>query len=99
MWKLLYDLGIILPIPIRLYCDNISATYMSANPIHHDHNKHIPVDYHSVRERVAGADLIVCYIPPSLQIADIFTKGLSSKQFLFLKSNLSGDPPVQIEGA
>jgi len=56
---------------------------MTANPIHHDRNKHIDVDYHFFREWVAAGDLVVRYIPFSLQIADIFIKGLSSKQFLF----------------
>jgi len=37
----------------------ISAPYMFANPIHHDRSKHIAVDYHFVRERVAAGDLVV----------------------------------------
>ena len=72
---------------------------MFANPIHHDCSKHIAVDYHFVGEQVAVGDLVVRYIPTSLQIANIFAKGLSSKQFLFLKSNLSVRSPNQIEGA
>jgi len=47
------------------------------------------VDYHFVRERVATSDLVVRYIPTGSQIVDIFTKGLSAKQFLFLKSNIA----------
>lgn len=58
----------------------------------HDRSKHITVDYHFVRERVSHGDLVIRYVPMKLQLADIFTKGLPSQQFLFLKSNLSIKP-------
>jgi hypothetical protein len=31
-----------------VYCDNISAVYMSANPVQHQRTKHIEIDLHSV---------------------------------------------------
>ena len=70
---------------------------MSTNPIYRDHNKDIVVDYHFVREWVAAGNLVVQYIT-SLQIADIFTKGLSYKQFLFLKCNLTSIPSIRLSG-
>ena len=80
-------------------CDNISATYLTGNPSHHDRSKHIAIDYHFVREHVDDGDVIVRYVPTKFQLADIVTKGLSSSQFLFLKSNMSiCSPPIQIEG-
>lgn len=41
-----------------LWCDNLGATYMSANPRFHGRTKHIEVDFHFVRERVANNNLI-----------------------------------------
>nr|GEW03808.1 ribonuclease H-like domain-containing protein [Tanacetum cinerariifolium] len=35
-----------------VYCDNISAVYMSANPIQHQRMKHIEVDIHFVHDMV-----------------------------------------------
>jgi hypothetical protein len=35
-----------------VYCDNISAIYMSSNPVHHKRTKHIELDIHFVREHI-----------------------------------------------
>jgi hypothetical protein len=42
-----------------LWCYNLGATYMTANPIFHARTKHIEIDYHFVRERVASKQLDV----------------------------------------
>ncbi|KAK1628188.1 hypothetical protein QYE76_002503 [Lolium multiflorum] len=36
-----------------VFCDNVSAVYLSANPVHHRHTKHIELDIHFLREQVA----------------------------------------------
>jgi hypothetical protein len=51
---LLRELGISQHRPPSLWCDNIGAPYLSANPIFHRRTKHVEVDYHFVRERVAS---------------------------------------------
>jgi hypothetical protein len=33
-----------------VYCDNVSAVYLSTNPIQHQRTKHIEIDLHFVRE-------------------------------------------------
>jgi hypothetical protein len=55
MWlqTLLKELKIPHPPAARLWCDNLGATYLSANPVFHARMKHIEVDFHFVRERVA----------------------------------------------
>ncbi|GJV94925.1 ribonuclease H-like domain-containing protein [Tanacetum coccineum] len=37
-----------------VYCDNVSAVYMSANPVQHQRTKHIDIDIHFVRDKVAA---------------------------------------------
>ncbi|XP_021837772.2 uncharacterized mitochondrial protein AtMg00810-like [Spinacia oleracea] len=96
--SLLAELRIVIRAPVKLFCDNVSASYLAVNPVQHDRSKHIKIDYHFVRERVAHGDLVVRYVPDELQIVDIFTKGLSDQRFVFLRSNLHVVPPAQIEG-
>ncbi|WVZ70814.1 hypothetical protein U9M48_019451 [Paspalum notatum var. saurae] len=72
-----------------VYCDNISAVYMSSNPVQHQRTKHIEIDLHFVRERVSFGDLRVLHVPTSSQYSDIFTKGLPSSVFLEFRSSLN----------
>ncbi|GJX34624.1 ribonuclease H-like domain-containing protein [Tanacetum coccineum] len=59
-----------------IYCDNVSAVYMSANPVQHQRTKHIEIDIHFVRDKVAAGHVRVFHVPSRFQYADIFTKGL-----------------------
>jgi hypothetical protein len=36
-----------------VFCDNVSAVYLSANPVHHRRTKDIVLDIHFVREKIA----------------------------------------------
>ena len=54
-----------------MYCDNISAVYMSSNPVQHQRTKHVEIDLHFVRERVALGDVRVLHVPTTSQFADI----------------------------
>lgn len=51
--SILRDLRVQLDSPPTIFCDNLSALYMTVNPIFHARSKHIEIDYHYVRERVA----------------------------------------------
>ncbi|GJY22120.1 ribonuclease H-like domain-containing protein [Tanacetum coccineum] len=41
-----------------VYCDNVSAVYMSANPVQHQRTKHIEIDIHFVRDMVKAGHVI-----------------------------------------
>jgi histone deacetylase 1/2 len=88
---LLSELGIDHPKAASLWCDNLGATYLSANPVFHARTKHIEVDYHFVRERVASKLLNIRFIPTGDQIADGFTKALSNRQLESFRHNLNLD--------
>ncbi|GJS02611.1 ribonuclease H-like domain-containing protein [Tanacetum coccineum] len=59
-------------------CDNVSAVYLSCNPVQHQRTKHIEIDIHFVRDLIAADQVRVLHVPSRYQFADIFTKGLPS---------------------
>jgi hypothetical protein len=71
---LLKELGMKGPKFARLLCDNLGVTYLSANPVFHARTKHIEVNFHFVRERVAQGLLQIRFISTRDQVADGFTK-------------------------
>ena len=75
-----------------VYCDNISATYLSTNPVQHQRTKHIEIDLHFVRDRVAPGEARVLHVPTSSQFADIFTKGLPTTIFEDFRTSLNVVP-------
>ena len=77
-----------------VYCDNVSAIYLSGNPIQHQRTKHIEMDIPFVREKVARGEVRVLHVPSRYQIADIFTKGLPLILFEDFRDSLSFRPPL-----
>lgn len=76
-----------------IFCDNVSAVYLSSNPVHHQRTKHVEIDVHFVREKVALGQVRVLHVPSAYQFADIFTKGLPSALFRDFVTSLTVRPP------
>ncbi|GKB62530.1 ribonuclease H-like domain-containing protein [Tanacetum coccineum] len=72
-----------------VYCDNVSAVYLSCNPVQHQRTKHIKIDIHFVHDLVDAGQVRVLHVPSRYQYADIFTKGLPSALFEEFRSSLS----------
>ena len=72
-----------------LWCDNLGATYLAANPVFHARAKHREIDFHFVRERVTNGQLQIRFVSSKDQLADGFTKALPTKQFEDFKRNLN----------
>jgi hypothetical protein len=71
-----------------IFYDNVSACYMSSNPVHHKRTKHIELDVHFVREKVAVGQCRVLHVPTSQQYADVMTKGLPTAIFKEFRNSL-----------
>ena len=61
---------------------------MSSNPVHHKRTKHIELDVHFVREKVAVGQCQVLQVPTTQQLADVMTKGLPTASFKEFRDSL-----------
>nr|GEU90130.1 ribonuclease H-like domain-containing protein [Tanacetum cinerariifolium] len=87
--NLLRELHTPLSTATLVYCDNVSAVYLSSNPVQHQRTKHIEIDIHFVRDLVFTGHIRVLHVPSHYQYADIFTKGLPTALFDEFRSSLS----------
>jgi len=74
--------------------DNLGATYLSVNPIFHSRTKHIEVDYHFIRDRVAKKEIQICFISSQDQVVDVFTKPLYTTSFTTFRFKFRVGPPL-----
>ncbi|GKB69658.1 ribonuclease H-like domain-containing protein [Tanacetum coccineum] len=87
--NLLRELHIPLLYVTLIYCDNVSAIYMTANHVQYQRTKHIEIDIHFVRDMVARGQVHVLHLPSRYHYADIFTKGLPSALYEEFRTSLS----------
>ena len=93
--SLLTELGVTLTNTPTIYCDNVGATYLSANPVFHSRMKHLALDFHFVRGNVQSGALRVSHVSTKDQLADALTKPLPRARFkeLMDKIGVSKLPP------
>ncbi|GJV67100.1 ribonuclease H-like domain-containing protein [Tanacetum coccineum] len=72
-----------------VYCDNVSAVYLSTNLVQHQRAKHIEIDIHFVRDFLASGHVRVLHVPSHFHYADSFTKGLLRALFLEFRDSLN----------
>ncbi|GJV60247.1 ribonuclease H-like domain-containing protein [Tanacetum coccineum] len=77
-----------------VYCDNVSAVYLSCNPVQHQRMMHIEIDIYFVHDLVGAGEVRVLHVPSRYQYADIFTKGLPLALFEDFRSSLSVRCPL-----
>ncbi|GJZ62018.1 ribonuclease H-like domain-containing protein [Tanacetum coccineum] len=61
--NLLHELHSPLSTATLVYCDNVSAVYMSANPVQHQRMKHSEIDIHFIRDMVTASQVQVLHVP------------------------------------
>ncbi|XP_019097369.1 PREDICTED: uncharacterized protein LOC109131159 [Camelina sativa] len=86
--NLLSELGIRQTAPPVIYCDNVGATFLCANPAFHSRMKYIVIDYHFIRGQVQNGLLRVAHVHTTDQLADALTKPLGRQRFLELRHKI-----------
>ncbi|SGY81045.1 BQ5605_C009g05446 [Microbotryum silenes-dioicae] len=84
----LSELGAPVPGPVVLYGDNQGSLALAQHPTNHQGSRHVCISEHYVRKRVAEKEIEVRYIATGDMFADIFTKALGTKPFIFHRTNL-----------
>ena len=69
---------------MTLVCDNQAALHIASNPVFHERTKHIEVDYHFIREKIASGCMTISFVNSSNQLANIFTKSLRGPRIQFI---------------
>jgi Reverse transcriptase (RNA-dependent DNA polymerase) len=86
--KLLTELGFPQKRAMNLFCDNKATIDISHNPVQHDRTKHVEVDRHFIKEKLETNVIQIPHVRSEEQIADILTKGVASKVFLYTLDKL-----------
>ena len=74
--------------PTQLSVDNTAARDVAYNPEHHGRIKHIKRRHHFVRECIENMETRVPFVATHDNIADFFTKSLSSSQFFAIRDQI-----------
>ena len=69
---------------MNLICDNQAALHISSNPVFYERTKHIEVDCHFIREKIASGCISTSFVNSNDQLADIFTKSLRGPRIKYI---------------
>jgi hypothetical protein len=69
--QLLQEVHNLLTRATLIYCDNVSAVYLSTDLMRHQRTNYVEIDLHLVHEHVVVGDALVLYILTTSQFVDI----------------------------
>jgi hypothetical protein len=85
--KLLATFGLTVS-PISIWCDSQSAMHLIKNAVVSQRSKHIDVQHHFLKERVARGEVLFKYCSTTANVADCLTKALPSVKFADFRGGL-----------
>ena len=81
IYQAMTELGHQIEGPVNLIADNQGAIKLANNPLNHARTKHIPIQYHYVRELVENGYVRISYVSTNEMVADGLTKALPAPKF------------------
>ena len=91
--RFLSELGLRSDEPVSLGVDNTGARDLAYNPEHHQRTKHIERRHFFIRECVEDHRIVVPFVRSADNLADFFTKPLTTSTFFSLRNMIMGHPP------
>ena len=73
---------------MKLICDNQAALHITSNPVFHEMTKHIEVDCHFIRKKIASGCVATSFVNSNDQLVDIFTISLKSLRIKYIYNKL-----------
>ena len=73
---------------MKLICDNHASLLISSNSVFHERTKHIKVDCHFIREKIASGCMTITFVNSNDQLTDIFVKSLRGLRIKYICDKL-----------
>ena len=86
--SLLSELLVLVQSPPTMFSNNLSATYLSTNPVFHSRMKRLAINYHFVCDLCQSFELCVIHVSVGDHLANALTKSLSRPPLLSLSNKI-----------